>query len=412
MVHSLYFAVLAAAFGVAVQAMPASVSQTESPVKGKYIVALKPGSNFDDLNTHLSWVDGVAKRGLSSAEVQGIEKVYSGPSDFHAYAGHFSEATIAEIRSSPHVALVEEDKLWELAVTGKLLLLSRPQRHTAKVSSDFKATVQQNSTWGLGAISHRQKGSMEYVYKNNSGEGTFAYVIDSGIRTTHDEFEGRAESAFSVYDTNEDDIGHGTHVAGTIGGKNFGVAKKTHLLAVKVFSGRYANMSAVLDGFNWAVNDIIAKNRTRSAVINMSLGGPFSAVFNVAVEKAAKSGVIMIVASGNSAENASGWSPASSPNAITVGAIDRDWRQAEYSNYGESVDILGPGSDVTSAGTQSDSESLSDTGTSMAAPHIAGLALNAISTEKITELAEVTKHLLKTATKGRIEGGLMGVSKM
>ena len=150
------------------------------------------------------------------------------------------------------MAAVEEDQIWYLDAL----------------------TTQTGATWGLGSISHRRTQSTSYIYDSSAGQGTYAYVVDSGIQINHVEFEGRASRVYNavsgVPDT--DTLGHGTHVAGTIGSRAYGVAKKANLLSVKVFDGRTGSTSVILDGFDWAANDIISKRRTGVAVINMSLG--------------------------------------------------------------------------------------------------------------------------------------------
>ena len=179
-------------------------------------------------------------------------------------------------------------------------------------------TTQTGATWGLGTVSHRVKGSTSYIYDTNAGVGTYAYIVDTGIIPTHNEFEGRAVAAWTAFTgANLDTYGHGTHVAGTIGGKTYGVAKKASLQAVKVFQGSSSSTSIILAGFNWAVNDIISKSRQDKAAINLSLGGPYSASFNQAVESASSSGVLSIIAAGNDAEDASDGSPASAPSAVS-----------------------------------------------------------------------------------------------
>lgn len=134
-------------------------------------------------------------------------------------------------------------------------------------------TTQTGATWGLGSISSRQPGSTTYRYDDSAGEGSYAYVVDSGININHNEFEGRAEQGYNAAGGEFDDtFGHGTHVAGTIGGKTYGVAKKATLVDVKVFIGRQSTTSIILDGYQWAVEDIVAKGRASRSVINMSLG--------------------------------------------------------------------------------------------------------------------------------------------
>lgn len=133
--------------------------------------------------------------------------------------------------------------------------------------------TERRAPWGLGSISHRGGSSTDYIYDDSAGEGTYAYVVDTGILATHNEFGGRASLAYNAAGGEHvDDVGHGTHVAGTIGGKTYGVSKNAHLLSVKVFVGESSSTSVILDGFNWAANDIVSKNRTSKAAINMSLG--------------------------------------------------------------------------------------------------------------------------------------------
>ncbi|RDA86423.1 putative subtilisin-like protease [Ophiocordyceps camponoti-leonardi (nom. inval.)] len=397
-----------------VRAAPMSLANGPpgSTIQGHYLIALKPGSKPQDLHSHLNWVEGVHKRGLSPEQFRGVERTYSGKTSFHGYAGHFDKSTIEEIRKNPDVAVVEEDRIWELDYL--------EERHEMKVTSNTfqeesnsleKRTfsTQTDSPWGLGAVSHRKKGAKDYLYNERAGQGTFAYVIDSGIRLSHQEFQGRAKSVFTAFpNETTDSFGHGTHVAGTIGGKTYGVAKKAELLAVKVFQGRRSATSVILAGFNWATNDIVDRRRTKSAVINMSLGGSYSNLMNLAVETAAQQGVIAVVAAGNEGMDAAFVSPASAPSAITVAAIDSNWTLADYSNYGQAVDIFGPGSRITSSWIGGDSDNKTISGTSMATPHVVGLALSAISVERVKGLDELTKYLKDTATEGQITGDIYG----
>ncbi|KAK2608857.1 hypothetical protein QQS21_002570 [Conoideocrella luteorostrata] len=395
-------------------AAPAVLSEGNSKIQaikgqtvpGKYIVTLKNTAQPAALDSHLRWVDKIHARDLTGAVAKGVETTFNGSYGFSGYAGSFNEGTLAEIKGHPDVESVEEDKIWTLTwLTDDQQIEDREE--SGKV---FERSIveQQHATWGLGSISHRSPHATEYTYHDSAGEDTYAYVIDSGIRVTHKEFEGRATPAWSAYDTYDDNVGHGTHVAGTIGGKTFGIAKKAKLLAVKVFEGNSSSTSTILSGYNWAVNDVIETGRTKKAALNMSLGGIFSFAFNTAVERAAESGVLSIVAAGNEGQNAALSSPASARSAVTVAAIDRDWACAYYSNYGSVVDIFAPGSRITSAWFKDDSAENAMSGTSMATPHVVGLALYAMSVYGITGVSDVTDHLIESATKDQVGGGTRG----
>ena len=134
--------------------------------------------------------------------------------------------------------------------------------------------TQTNAPWGLGRISHRNKGSTDYIYDERAGQGCFGYTIDSSVNDAHVDFQGRATRGYNAIpgEQNVDTLGHGTHVAGTMAGNTYGVAKKASIIAVKVFAGSSSTTSIIMDGYAWAINDIVSKGRTKKAVINMSLG--------------------------------------------------------------------------------------------------------------------------------------------
>lgn len=278
--------------------------------------------------------------------------------------------------------------------------------------------TQTGSTWGLGTVSHRAMNYFTYLYDTLAGTQTWAYVIDTGVRTTHSEFEGRATLVWTGFaGLYNDTSGHGTHVAGTIAGKTYGVSKKTNVLAVKIFNGEDTTTSIVLAGYQWAVNDIINKRRNEWAVINMSiqgkhasaqlgghvltLQGPYSAAFNNAIETAWKNNkVVSVVAAGNYGVNANTMSPSSSPSAITVGAIDSTWTMPSWSNYGSTVDILAPGVGVTSAWNTNDTSTNTIDGTSMACPHVSGLVLYAYTVPGIWAV-DLPAYLKRVATPNK-----------
>jgi subtilisin family serine protease len=239
------------------------------------------------------------------------------------------------------------------------------------VSLAQSCSRQTGAGWGLDRISERRQDltSYDFDYPSSAGQGVTAYIVDTGVRITHTEFaNGRA-----TWGTNTDCNGHGTHVAGTVAGRVYGVAKNALIVAVKVLNcAGSGTLTGVINGLNW-----VAANARKPANANLSLGGSYSAAINQAVAAVVRSGVPVIVAAGNDNANACNYSPASEPLAITVGATDigtgsTDIRSS-FSNWGTCVDIFAPGSLITSSWHTSDTASNRISGTSMASPHVAGL---------------------------------------
>ncbi|KAI1639952.1 peptidase S8/S53 domain-containing protein [Biscogniauxia mediterranea] len=382
-------------------AAPTIVPRLEqrAAIPGKYIVTLKTDATPTEVETHLAWVSDVHKRSLNTRSTAGVEKTFN-ISSWSAYAGEFDDATIEEIKNNPEVAEVEPDYemyLWGFAENEKRAL-----------------TTQSSATWGLGTLSHRSSGSTSYIYDSSAGAGTYAYIVDSGVLVSHNQFGGRASLGYNaVGGQHVDTLGHGTHVAGTIGGSTYGVAKQANLISVKVFRGAEGTTSTILDGFNWAVNDIVSKSREGRSAINLSLGGPASSTWTRAVDAAYNSGVLSVVAAGNGDEfgnplPVSSQSPASAPNALTVGAIDSRWRPASFTNYGAGVDIMAPGVDVLSSYIGSNSATDTLSGTSMATPHVVGLVLYLQALEGLSTPAAVTNRIKALGTSGKITGTLSG----
>ena len=231
--------------------------------------------------------------------------------------------------------------------------------------------TQSNPPWGLDRIDQRNR-PLNAIYTFNwTGSGVRAYVIDTGIRTSHSQFGGRASNVFDAFGGNGQDCnGHGTHVAGTIGGSTYGVAKSSLLRGVRVLncSGSGSN-SGVIAGVDWVTN-----NRINPAVANMSLGGGASSAVDTAVNNLANSGVPIAVAAGNSNTDACTQSPARAANAISVGSTTTSDARSSFSNFGTCVDIFAPGSGILSAWISSDTATATLSGTSMASPHVAGVA--------------------------------------
>ncbi|KAG9233444.1 putative subtilisin-like protease [Amylocarpus encephaloides] len=271
------------------------------------------------------------------------------------------------------------------------------------IEADTKVAIstivqQTRAPAGLERISHKAAGEDAYVFDDSAGAGITVYVVDTGILTTHSDFGGRATwGTNTVNRVDTDENGHGSHVAGTVGGTTFGVAKKANLVAVKVLGadGGGSN-SGVIKGLDFVLRNVTASGLAGKAVVNMSVGGGFQTSTNNAVEALIRAGITVVTAAGNENQDAILTSPASAPNAITVGAIDAltDTR-ASFSNFGSVVDIFAPGVDVQSVGITSNTASNTLSGTSMASPHVAGLAAYLMSLEGLTTANQVVSRMLE-----------------
>ena len=231
--------------------------------------------------------------------------------------------------------------------------------------------TQNNPPWGLDRIDQRNL-PLSATYTNNwTGAGVRAYIIDTGIRTTHTQFGGRASNVFDAFGgTGADCNGHGTHVSGTVGASTYGVAKGVMLRGVRVLDcNGSGSTSGVIAGVDW-----VRVNHINPAVANMSLGGGVSAALDTAVNNLSNSGVTIAVAAGNSNANACNSSPSRAANAITVGATTTTDARSSFSNFGTCVDLFAPGSGILSSWFSSDTATATLSGTSMASPHVAGVA--------------------------------------
>ncbi|BCJ53838.1 serine protease [Actinoplanes sp. NBRC 14428] len=272
-------------------------------------------------------------------------------------------------------------------------------------------TTQANPVWGLDRLDQRALPlSKSYTYP--SAAAATAYVLDTGIRIGHAEFGGRASYGRDFIDndgTAQDCNGHGTHVAGTIGGRTYGVAKDVKLVGVRVLNCKGAGpYSAIIAGIDW-----VTRNAVKPAVANMSVGGPASSAVNAAVAKSIASGVTYAVAAGNDSRNACGYSPASAPAAITVGATDSTDTRASFSNYGSCLDVFAPGAKITSAGSSSGTATAIMSGTSMATPHVAGAAALVAAAHPEWTPAQVGAALTDNATAGKVAArGTGSVNKL
>jgi len=266
---------------------------------------------------------------------------------------------------------------------------------------------QADSTWGLVRTSeHDLKIDGHFFYNAKAGEGVDAYIIDTGIYTEHEEFEGRASWGTDTVDDpspKTDGNGHGTHVAGTVAGKTYGLAKKANLIAVKVLgasgSGTWAG---VIAGMDWVAEQHKGKGGKRPSSANMSLGGGFSAAINDAADALVEAGVALAVAAGNENQNACNVSPASSPRAFTVGATDKKDARSYFSNWGKCVKVFGPGSDITSAWIGGKTKTNTISGTSMASPHVCGVLTRILAAQPDLKPEEAFEIVKGSATPNKV----------
>lgn len=282
------------------------------------------------------------------AAAHGVTPRYVYRTVLRGFAAMLSPEQKERLRNHPGVSAIEQDQ---------------------PVKASLTQTLPSGEPWGLDRIDQRtSRLDARYSY-TNSASGVRVYVVDTGIATSHSEFGSRTMAMFDAFGGDGRDYqGHGTHVAGTIGGQTYGVAKSVLLRSVRVLDAAGSGSdSGVIAGIDW-----IAANRINPAVVNMSIGGDYSSALNTAVSNLVSSGVFVSVAAGNDGDDACDYSPASAPGTVTVGATNRSDSLSSYSNRGKCVDILAPGSSVMSASYLGGATVMS--GTSMASPHVAGAA--------------------------------------
>ncbi|SCU81882.1 LAMI_0B08064g1_1 [Lachancea mirantina] len=373
--------------GEAVRFAPLETTNREEfVIPHRYMVVFKQGASADQIGFHKELVSQAQLQNVATLRADDPFFVATSGDDFDAeitakateggildsfdvggalrgYIGYFTDAVVDLIRMNPLVEFVERDSL---------------------VFSD-EFDTQNGAPWGLSRISHREKltlGSFnKYLYDDDAGKGVTAYVIDTGVNVEHKDFDGRATWGKTIPDNDldSDGNGHGTHCAGTIGSKHYGVAKNADIVAVKVLrSNGSGTMSDVVKGVEYAAQShqkAVKENKKgfKGSTANMSLGGGKSPALDLAVNAAVKAGLHFAVAAGNENQDACNTSPAAAENAITVGASTLADDRAYFSNWGKCVDIFAPGLNVLSTYIGSDTATATLSGTSMASPHVAGL---------------------------------------
>ncbi len=365
------------------------LGESEKLIEGQYIVIVstepaiknqKAALVLDELTGEVNKMAGASVKMKYSQSLTG-------------FSATLSEKQVSILKKDKRVSAVYQDRLIYLEET----------------------TTQEYPQWGLDRLDQREAYLDRAYSYTATGSGVNAYIIDSGIRYSHTEFEGRAtlgvdlvkEYPDETYDVDDPDLepgndcgGHGTHVAGTVGGKLYGVAKDVNLISVRVFSCRgITSSSRVIQSVEW-----VTENAILPAVVNMSIGGGAFDPLDAAIENSIATGINYVISAGNGNSDACNYSPARSPSAITVGATTIDNYRAHFSNYGECVDVYAPGVDIISAAINDDISSTIKNGTSMASPHVAGLAALYLENNPDASPAILHNAIIENSTPGLVKG--------
>ncbi|GAU69471.1 putative peptidase S8 family protein [Streptomyces sp. NBRC 110611] len=344
---------------------------TSSTVPGSYIVTLK------DAATHADSAEG---RAIAEKYGATIKRTYR--TAINGYSIRASETQVKRLAADSAVKAVTQNRTLH--------------------AEGGRGSQPTPPSWGLDRIDQKSLPlDRSYTYPKNAGKTVTAYVIDSGVRITHQDFGGRASYGYDAVDHDniaQDDNGHGTHVAATVAGKKYGVAKNAKIVAVRVLDGlAKGTTEQIVAGIDW-----VTQHAAKPAVANISITGGADPVVDQAVQRSIASGITYVVAAGNDNKDAAGYSPARVREAITVGATTKGDARYELSNYGSTVDIFAPGSSITSAWGSSDRAFLADSGTSMAAPHVAGAVALYLAGHPSAPPSRVASALTAAATTGAV----------
>ncbi|MGQ4381149.1 S8 family peptidase [Streptomyces sp. SAS_267] len=360
-------------------ALPAQAAPAEGTVLGAHSADAVPGSYIVTLKKNVGF-KATAARGKSLVSPYGGTVRRTFTSALNGYTVHLTGAQARRLAADPDVATVEQDQ----AV------------HTLG--------TQTGAPWGLDRSDQTNLPlNGTYTYPDTGGSGSTVYVLDTGVRITHQDIAGRASYGWDFVDndaTAQDGYGHGTFVATVAAGTTYGVAKKAKIVAVRVLGNDGSGTTAgVIAGVDW-----ITAHHVADSVANVSLGGGASTSLDTAVKNSIASGVTYSIAAGNSGALASNYSPARVAEALTVGATTSGDARASYSNYGSRVDLFAPGSGITAAWNTSDSATYTGNGTSFAAPHVAGAAALYLTAHPGASPASVGSALVNGATSAVLSG--------
>ncbi|KAI1779548.1 subtilisin-like protein [Hypoxylon cercidicola] len=374
---------------IALARAPLTVQDGADGIADNYIVVMKVADK-KTLEAHYKQMNTTAQQ---SKDKKGVRRTYE-ISNFNGYHIECDNSTLDTIRKDPNV---RAKPTYYSVVT-----MQTP------ISYDVPRSDAVANKWGLGRISHRESGHQSYLKEAaaESAMQTYAYIVDSGIHVTHQEFGGRATFGqnFVEGSPDTDETGHGTHVAGTVGGNTVGVDNTTQLIAVKIFDKNgIASGSGVIAGMDWAAKDAQARDGISRSVINLSVGSGKSQAQNDAVANVVRFGMTVVVAAGNSGVDACTVGLGSTPEAITVAAIDECDKRADFSDWGSCVDIFAPGVNIYSASYDSDSGYATHGGTSMACPYVSGLVTYLMSRELISGPAAIASRLTELATQEKVK---------
>ncbi len=336
-------------------------------IKGRYIVVMKQQTARSTVTT--------ARR---SAVANGARVHFDYSTAIRGFAATLPDRALQALRSNPSVAYIEADR--QVTASGD----------------------QTGATWGLDRVDQRNLPLSSTYHYDRTGSGVRAYIIDTGVLTSHSEFTGRTVAGYSAINDGRgttDCNGHGTHVAGTVGGTKYGVAKQVTIVPVRVLNCQGSGTdSGVIAGIDW----VTSNHASGPAVANMSLGGGVSSALDAAVNNSIADGVVYAVAAGNENTNACNGSPSRVPAALTVGSTTSTDARSSFSNYGSCLDLFAPGSSITSAWYTSATATNTISGTSMATPHVAGVAALYLQANPSASPAAVSSAIVNNATTGKV----------